>query len=174
MINRPPDDDEAAERHRLIATYESTRNVAYLRAAACFKRRGNTVDRADLQRVFDEGERRMKGRPVVDDFDRLVEMAELIDEDGLSQWAAAKKVATQNRGHSHEATTRRLDRKFREDPHQYLTVARLLRNIEDHWKAIEAAGENARRRWEAIEAAGEGAELPQAILTAARKHRRNS
>ncbi len=145
MTDPPPLEDEAEERRRLIAKYRATGNKAYLRAAACLKRGSDCIDRADFLRILEGPDSRGRGRPSEDDLYALVQMALLMERDGLSQWAAALKVASKNPGHSEEATARRLDRKFRENPDKYIPLARWFLAIEEHQRWLDTIEK--RQRW---------------------------
>ena len=114
--------DQPRERRRLIAAYDETGNLNFLRAARCLDRGCTGLDKADILLAPDS--RKTRGNPKIDDHDALMGMGVLMELDGLSQWAAAVAMAAQLREHSADATARRLDRKFRTDPGKYFWFAR--------------------------------------------------
>ena len=116
--------DEGRERRRLIALYEKTSNLRFLRAAKCLDRGGSAIDKADILMTPDS--KKTRGNPEINDHDALFEMAILMERDGLSRWGAALKAASERPGHSEEATTKRLDRKFRDKPDEYIWLALLF------------------------------------------------
>lgn len=115
--------DEGRERRRLIALYDETGNMSFLRAAACLDRGGDGADIADILTAPDQ---KMRGQPEINDRDVLLEMALLMERDGLSQWAAAEKMASENPWHSKDSTAKRLDRKFRKEQDDYIWIARQI------------------------------------------------
>ena len=128
--------DETLERRRLIAAYDETRNLNFLRAAKCLDRGSDILDKADLLMAPDS--RKTKGNPKIDDYDALAGMGVLMEIDGLSRWAAATKVASECPGHySVAATTRRLHRKFKEKPDEYLWLGRQIASALKHQRGFD-------------------------------------
>lgn len=136
-------DDEAAERRRLIDKYRATNNEAYLRAAACLKRADGCVDVASIFLAVDS----KGGRPGEDDGAMLHHCCRLMDE-GASRWAAAQQIASEQPGHSGEATARRLARKLKTyKPKVYDPTKRIIEKAERHraWFDAEARRAESRR-----------------------------
>ena len=78
---------EPRERRRLIALYDKTRNINFLRAAKCLERSGQSLDKADL---LTAELKRGTGRPGEDDYDALVGMA---GDDQIQHLALARGQA---------------------------------------------------------------------------------
>ena len=128
--------NQARERRRLIAAFDETRDLNFLRAATCLNRGSNALDKADILMAPDP--KKAKGNPEIDDHDALVGMGILMELDGLTRWAAATKVASESPGHySADATIRRLDRKFTEKPDEYLWLARQIASALKHQRGFD-------------------------------------
>ncbi len=128
--------DEARERRRLIAAYDKTKNLNFLRAAKCLDRGSKGLDKADI--LLASESRKTRGNPKIDDYDALVGMGILMELDGLSQRGAALQMASERPGlHSEEATAKRLDRKFREKPDEYLWFARQIASALDRQRRFD-------------------------------------
>ena len=128
--------DEARERRRLIAAYDKTRNLNFLRAAKCLDRGSKGLDKADILLAPDS--RKTRGNPKIDDYDALVGMGILMEMDGLTRWAAATKLASECPGqYSEDATTRRLFRKFKEKPDEYFWFARQIASGLEHQRGFD-------------------------------------
>ena len=119
---------EARERRRLIALHDKTGNINFLRAAKCLDRGSAFADKANILLVTGLKKR---GNPKIDDYDDCVRMAILMESNGLSQWAAALKMASESPGHSEKATAKRLDRKFKEKSDQYFWFARQFIRVQE-------------------------------------------
>lgn len=135
---------EAAERQRLIEVFRRTGNEAFLRAALCLRRRGTTLDRADILQLLRDGEPRPVGRPDTKDRESLVEMGMLLAKGrAKNRTDAARQVARNSPGHSLQATIHRLREKFKEEQASIeLEVDGLLaveRSIELERQAVETA-----------------------------------
>ena len=119
---------EAAERARLIAAWEETRNEAFLRAACCLRRESRNIDRADVYRFLNEPESRGRGNVDKNDRDLLDSMAFLMLTEKLKRWPAAVRVAAEHPDTMVEPTSiaKRLDGKFAKNPGPHLEFARFV------------------------------------------------
>ena len=161
MTDRLPVDNKADERRRLIAEYDATGDMDYLRAAACLKRGSDSVDKADILTAPDS---RGRGRPSEDDFDDLLQMAFLMVQHDLSRNAASRKVATERPGHSEDSKAKRLYKKFAEDPDKYLGLAKHLLAITERQRALHTIAERVKIHLRALHTIVERVKERQQVL----------
>ena len=152
---------EARQRRRLIALYDETSNLNFLRAAVWLDRGSDGVDIADILMAPDQKKR---GNPEINDRGVLLEMALLMERDGLSRWAAAKKMASEIPGYSVDATAKRLDRKFREGSADYIWIAREIIGAQERARVMSKALLGAQKRQRGFDLAARSVEKFHSIL----------
>ena len=153
--------NQGRERRRLIALYDETQNENFLRAAKCLDRGGDGADIADILMAPDQKKR---GNPEINDREVLLEMALLMEREGLSRWAAAEKMASENPGYSVGATAKRLDRKFREGSADYIWIAREIIGAQERARVMSKALLGAQKRQRGFDLVARSVEKFHSIL----------
>jgi hypothetical protein len=111
---------EAEERQRLIEQYRKTKATCFLDAALHLRRQGEKLDAADAYRINHCPRAATSHRPQLDDTMLLCGVAALLSMfPDVPLHTAARQIAGDlGQGHSVDATTKRLVRKWRALPQQ--------------------------------------------------------